>query len=384
MHELRLTPAQFGALNSAFFIFFVPLQLVGGVLADRYPAKWILFAMAVIWSLSMAPLVVPAGFTALLVSRIALGAGEAPTTPVAIHALYKWFPDKRRAIPNAFYSLGPPMAMTLGAPVLVWLIAGHGWRACFLVLGLLSLAWALIWLAVGEEGPLTAAPSAGPRSESRTRGYLRIVGSRTFLGALLLGFPSYFGLTIMFAWLPHFLQSAVHLDTNRTAWVISGAWGILGFGPLIVSYISQRMMDRGASARVARGYLAAGLFVFSGVLLVLARLLDIPPAAQAVMLIVGLPLGVVCNPLLFTLLGQLSPLQLRGGVMGVFGSGNVLAGLIAPLAMGYSIQMGSNELEGYLIGFTCYGVGAILCGILAFLLINPEADEQRFREVHHA
>ena len=378
MKEMNLTPARFGLLNSVFFVFFVPLQLVGGVLADRFPSKWILFIMAVIWSLSMVPMIVPAGFTALLFSRVLLGAGEAPTSPVAIHALYKWFPDARRAIPNAFYSMGPPMAMTLGAPLLVWMIAGHGWRSAFLLLGALSLAWAVVWFFVGEEGPLTTARPAGATAGAQTRGYLTVAGSRSFLGALLLGFPSYFGLTIMFAWLPHFLQKAVGLDPETTGWVIAGAWGIIGFGPLIVSTISQRLTDRGVSTRIARGLLAAGLFSFSGLLLVAACFLPIPAGVRAVLLIVGLPLGVVCNPLLFTLLGQLSPVHLRGGIIGVFGSGNVLAGLIAPLAMGYAIQSGVTELAGYLNGFAWYGAAAIVCGGFAALLIDPEADAERF------
>lgn len=140
MKEMNLTPAQFGLLNSAFFIFFVPFQFVGGLLADKYPTTRILLIMSIVWSIAMVPMIFPAGFAALLASRMLLGAGEAPTSPVAIHALYKWFPDEKRAVPNAFYSMGPPAAMALGAPLLVWVIADHGWRFSFLLLGLLSLA----------------------------------------------------------------------------------------------------------------------------------------------------------------------------------------------------------------------------------------------------
>ncbi len=382
MRELNLTPAKFGLLNSVFFVFFVPLQLVGGVLADRFPTRWILFIMAVIWSASMVPMIFPAGFAALMMSRMLLGAGEAPMSPVAIHALYKWFPDEKRAVPNAFYSMGPPAAMILGAPVMVWLIADHGWRMGFLILGLLSFLWALVWLVFGAEGPLVSQTAAQQRETAswalRSKGYLRVVGSRTFLGCLLLGFPSYFGLTIMFSWLPHFLETAVGFTPKTSGWVISGSWAIIGIGPLIVSAISQRMMAKGVSARVARGCIAAGVFTIAGGILVAARILPVSPGIQAAMLIVGLPLGVVCNPLLFTLIGQLCPVNLRGGVIGVFGSGNVLAGLVAPIAMGYAIQSAASERDGYMFGFTCFGVVAVICGALAFLLINPEADERKF------
>lgn len=379
MKEMDLSPAQFGLLSSAFFILFVPFQFIGGLLADKYPTTKILLIMSVVWSMAMIPMIIPAGFAALLASRMLLGAGEAPTSPVAIHALYKWFPDEKRAVPNAFYSMGPPAAMAIGAPLLVWFIADHGWRYGFFILGLLSLGWAVLWLIFGKEGPIEGKGASHKFEGTRWKGYLEIARSRTFLGCLLLGFPSYFGLTIMLAWMPHFLQEAVGLDTKSVGWAIAGAWSILGIGPLIASTISQRMMARGVSARVARGYLAAGLFAFSGVILIAARVLPVSPGIQATMLMVALPLGIVVNPLLFTLLGQICPVSLRGGVIGIYGSGNTLAGAIAPVAMGLAIQQAPTQLEGYLFGFTCFGIAAIVCGALAMLMIQPEVDQHRWQ-----
>jgi MFS family permease len=378
MDEMNLTPAEFGLLNSAFFILFVPFQFVGGLLADKYPTSRILLVMALIWSISMVPMIFPAGFAALLASRMVLGAGEGPTAPVAIHALYKWFPNEKRAVPNACYAMGPPAAMALGAPIMVWLIADHGWRFSFLILGGLSLGWAILWLVIGKEGPIDVGGGTHKFDKARWSGYLRVARSHTFLGCLLLGFPSYFGLTIMLAWMPHFLAKAVHLDTTSIGWVIAGAWAIVGIGPLIVSTISQRLMDRGVSARVARGHLSAGLFIFAGIMLLAARILPVSPGVQAAMLIIALPLGIVVNPLLFTLLGQICPVGLRGGVIGIFGSGNTLAGAVAPVAMGFAIQQAVTDLDGYLLGFTCFGVVAVGCGMAAMILIRPEADQQRW------
>ncbi|HWL47600.1 MAG TPA: MFS transporter, partial [Sphingomonadaceae bacterium] len=69
MKEMNLTPTEFGLVNSVFFLFFVPLQLVGGLLADRYQSRWILLVMALSWSAAMMPILLPAGFAVLLASR---------------------------------------------------------------------------------------------------------------------------------------------------------------------------------------------------------------------------------------------------------------------------------------------------------------------------
>ena len=374
MSELSLSPASFGLLNSVFFALFVPMQMIGGVLADRWPTRHILLAMALIWSLSMLPLGLPGGLGTLVASRVLLGFGEGPTSPVAIHALYKWFPDEKRALPNAVYVMGGPLAMILGAPVLVWIIASGGWRAAFVALGCMSLAWSALWFMLGKEGPLVA-----PRESRGLPGagrYLRLVFSRTFIGCLLLGFPSYFAMTLMFSWMPHFLEAVLHFSNAATGATISAAWIIVGFGPIPVSMLSQALIARGVSTRMARGVMSAALLILAGLLLAMTPHLPISGPVQARLLMGALALGVVCNPLLFTLLGQLSPIELRGGVVGCFGSGVVSAGLFAPTAMGYAIQAGADERAGYAIGFTSFGALATVCGLAALVLINPEADKR--------
>jgi len=381
MKEMNLTPTEFGLVNSVFFLFFVPLQLVGGLLADRYQSRWILLVMALSWSAAMMPILLPAGFAVLLASRIALGAGEGPTSPVAIHAMYKWFPNEERAVPNAFYMMGPPIAMVLGTPVLIWIINAYGWRLAFFTLGLLSLIWAIVWMFVSREGTEGMAPPNSPEAGSRESrsalDYLRMAKTRTFIGCILLAFPSYCAVTLMFAWLPHFLESALSFSPGHTSIAISLAWVIAAIGPLTISLWSQHLLKRGVSMRIARGVVSAALVMLSGLLLVVGAVFTGGALLQAVILVGALSLSVICNPMLFTLIGQFSPVSLRGGVIGLFGATTVSAGFVAPLAMGRAIEMGVDEHHGYLLGFAAFGIFQIVCSAIAAVLIDPEGDERK-------
>lgn len=383
MKEMDLTPTEFGLVNSIFFVLFIPLQLIGGLLADRFESRRILLVMAISWSVAMMPVLLPAGFAVLLASRMALGAGEGPTSPVAIHAMYKWFPNEERAIPNAFYMMGPPIAMVLGAPVLVWVINVYGWRTAFFTLGLLSLVWAIVWMFVGREGTEGMPPSEAKNSSTPERrsalDYLRLVKTRTFLGCILLAFPSYCAVTLMFAWLPHFLESVLDFSPGNTSIAISLAWVIAAIGPMAVSIWSQRLLSGGVSIRIARGVVSAALVALSGALLLVGVAFSWTTLAQAALLVGALSLSVICNPMLFTLIGQFSPVRLRGGLIGIFGAVTVSAGFIAPLAMGRAIEMGTDEHHGYLLGFTVFGIFQLICGALAALLIDPEGDERKQR-----
>ena len=63
--------------------------------------RWVLLAMAVIWSWRNFRWSAPQLHHAVI-CRIILGAGEGPAFAVAAHAIYKWFPDEKRTLPMRF------------------------------------------------------------------------------------------------------------------------------------------------------------------------------------------------------------------------------------------------------------------------------------------
>ena len=62
------------------------------------------------------------GFATLVACRIALGAGEGPAYPVALHSAYKWFPNKLRTLPTAIIAQGAGIGIMVALPVLNWVI----------------------------------------------------------------------------------------------------------------------------------------------------------------------------------------------------------------------------------------------------------------------
>ncbi|MDV8129212.1 MFS transporter [Rhodococcus sp. IEGM 1304] len=99
MEHIGLTSSQYGLIASGFFLLFSVAAIVGGVVSDRVPSKWLLVGMAVVWSIAQLPMLAPLGaygFWVVLGSRVLLGAAEGPAYPVANHAAHKWFPDRER------------------------------------------------------------------------------------------------------------------------------------------------------------------------------------------------------------------------------------------------------------------------------------------------
>src|SRR3712207_4927026 len=77
--------------------------------------------------------------------RFLLGAGESANWPAATKAVSEWFPKRERGLATALFDSGS----SIGAAVAPYLVLGiyfnWGWRAAFVVPGLLGLVWLAAW-----------------------------------------------------------------------------------------------------------------------------------------------------------------------------------------------------------------------------------------------
>ena len=154
MQELQLGPRQFGLVGSSFFLLFAVSSVATGFLVNRVQTRWVLLAMGLIWALTQFPMIGSVGFEALVACRIALGAGEGPATPVALHSTYKWFPNELRTVPTAIIVQGGAIGVLVALPLLNWVIVRWSWHWAFGALGLAGLVWCALWLVFGREGSL--------------------------------------------------------------------------------------------------------------------------------------------------------------------------------------------------------------------------------------
>src|SRR5689334_18943395 len=152
MQELELGPRQFGLLGSSFFLLFAVSSVATGFLVNRVQTRWVLLAMGFIWAVTQFPMIGPVEFTTLVACRIALGAGEGPATPVALHSAYKWFPNELRTLPTAAIVQGGAIGVMVALPLLNWVIVHWTWHWAFGSLGLVGLIWCALWLVFGREG----------------------------------------------------------------------------------------------------------------------------------------------------------------------------------------------------------------------------------------
>ena len=372
--ELQLDPEQFGFLGSSFFFLFSISALAVGFIVNRIDTRWVLLAMAVIWALAQFPMVGTVSFTTLVICRIILGAGEGPAFAVAVHALYKWFPDEKRTLPTAILAQGSAFGVILAVPALNWIIVNHSWHHAFGALGVVGLMWVVAWLVMGREGPLVqtvAMAAADPRVP-----YFQLLTSRTFIGCCAAAFGSYWALSLGLTWFTSFIIEGLGFSQKDAGWITVLPWVFGAVIVLLAGWISQVMLTRGFTTRGARGVLGSVPLIVGGLILLAMPHVN-GAGLQVVLLVLGPGLCgaiyVVCPPML----GEFTPVQQRGAVIGIYSAIYTFAGILAPWVMGTVIKHAATPLEGYMTGFTINAVIMIVSGLLGLLLLWPNTERAR-------
>lgn len=372
--DLGLTPEQFGTLGSSFFYLFSISAIVIGFVANRASTRWILLILALIWAVTQFPMVGTVDFTTLMICRIILGAGEGPAAAVAIHAIYKWFPDEKRTLPTAILSQGSAFGVILTMPALGWVINSYSWHLAFGVLGVVSLLWAVAWFVFGKEGPLVS--TAAVVTDEQRIPYWRLLTSRTFIGCVAATFGAYWALSLGLTWFTSFIIEGLGYTQQQANFISILPWVFGAVVVILTGWISQLMLARGFTTRGARGVLGSVPLIVGGC--ILATLPHVAPGPLMIALLVvgsGLcgSIYVVCP----AMLGEFTPVSQRGAMIAIYGALYTLSGILAPQVMGSVIQHAGAVMAGYMTGFTINAAIMVGSGVFGLLLLWPNTERTR-------
>jgi MFS family permease len=374
MREMDLTPKQYGALGSSFFLLFSLSGVLVGFQANRRPTRWIILLLATAWALVQFPMIGAVSFTTLLICRVLLGVGEGPGAAVALHAIYKWFPDEKRTMPTAILSQGAAIGVIVALPVLNWIIVHYSWHWAFASLGAVGLVWAAVWYCMGRDGPIEDPPlqSAGAGRIS----YGHILLAPTFIGCVLACFGAYWALSLGLTWFTPFVVKGLGFPQSAAGLIASLPWVMGATMVLLSGWISQTLVARGVSTRIARGVLGTVPLITGGVLIAFLPLISAGWAKIALLVIgTGLtgPIYVVCAPMI----SEFTPILQRGAAIAIFGAIYTLAGVIAPYANGSVIEGAATALDGYQTGYLICAGMQVAGGLCGLALMWPARDRDR-------
>ena len=377
MKDLGLNSSEFGALAGSFFYLFSLSIIFFGKISERISSTRLLLCGALIWTVAQLPIGFVASVPYFFASRILLGFGEGPSAPLCNHVAFTWFENKERDLPGALVNLGAFAGLLISGPILTHIILKYGWHRAYLALSFASLLWGVIWFFVGKDGPYSGlATKSSPASGFRAP-YRRLFLNRTFLGAVCITWASYFAFSLIFSWVPSYIQKVLHFDESATGWVFM-LFTFLGLPiVLITSFVSRRLQLHGVSSKYARGWLNGGLILISGMLIIGALNLRIDPDVRAVVLAVAWNIPQVSFVLTNTIVSEITPDSQRSIVLCALAAIATTAGLIAPALTGRFLESSTGAEAGFHNAFGVVGALLITSALLGFCLIDPEGSRRK-------
>jgi ACS family glucarate transporter-like MFS transporter len=362
-----------GLLFSSYQWTYCLFLLLWGWMSDRVGTRVVNGLSVTIWSVAGMLTGVATTFIGMLVTRLALGAGEAASFPTSGKVVRQWFPAKERGLATAIFNAGSFAGPAFSAPLVVWLLLREGWRVSFMITGSMGFVWVILWLKFfrtpsacswlpeEERNYILAETDSQTKPASPTSGTLfRLMSRKTMWGLFLTqGCCAYTMLLFLF-WLPSYLVQSRHMSLVKASWFTSVPYVIAVVLGLFIGRLSDRLLTREAIRQGKRRTLLIVFILLSCVVLLtnvfaneflLLVLISISLAciSSALSLNIALTNDLVWNP------------EMVGIAIGFLILGGNIFGSLVPIATGYIVKWtGTFDLAFYLAGFLLFAA-ALIC-----------------------
>jgi ACS family hexuronate transporter-like MFS transporter len=366
---------------AAFQIAYAVGLLAAGRFVDKVGTRIGYMVIMAVWSLSAMIHALVNTMFQFGIARVFLGLGESGNFPAAIKTTAEWFPQSERSLATGIFNSGANLGAILAPAIVPWVAFHYSWHAAFLVTGLFSATWILLWYSKyrkpADHPTLTgaelrfiykeAAAQMGPSAPwGKLLGYRQTWG---FAIAKLLTDPIWW---FFLFWLPDFFSKRYHLDLKHVGLPLIVVYTASSIGSIAGGWLPAPFHRLGLSAVHAR--LGAMLFCACAVVPIFMvnytrsewvsiGLLSLAAAAHQ---------GWSAN--LFTTASDMFPRSAVGSVTGIGGMAGSAAGSLFAIFIGYVLQLTHSN---YSILFVI-AASAYLLALAVMVLLAPGLKKVEF------
>jgi ACS family D-galactonate transporter-like MFS transporter len=375
--EFDVDPAMQGLILSSFFWTYAFMQVPGGMLADRFKPRIVISMATIFWGAFQALAALATSWPLLLLTRLGLGASEAPIYPAGGKLNAIWMTQTERGRGATLLDGGAPLGAALGSIVIAWLIAAfNSWRLAFVIAGVGTIFCGLLaWYYIRNEPrqhPSVNEAEARYIEESHARedaanppstgaGWIAYFRFRSVwcmcLGWLFFN-TTFYGLL---TWMPTYLFKVYHFDIK----VLGGASFIIFFAGFVGELVGGWIADRWRSNGGAPNTVFRTLFGIAAIMATISIFLVAyvhDPIIVVVLLSTTLFFLRWCG-MYWVIPSALAGRDKSGFLGGCMNLGGNIAGICTPLIVGFIVQAtGSYFLA--LMYFAAAGVALLICSTL--------------------
>jgi len=256
---LHISGSQSSLLAALFFLGYFTFQIPGASFARKRSARWLIFTALILWGSLAALTGVVRHFWPLALIRFLLGVAESVIFPAMLLLLTRWFTREERSRANSILILGNPVTVLWMSAITGYLIQSVGWQMTFILEGLPSVAWALVWILCVRDKPSEAgwldSQAVQQLEEKLAQEQGTVTPVKSLKEALLRGDVLLLSLQYFFwsigvygfvLWLPTIVHQGSSLSMGQTGLISAIPYLAAIVLMIIASYLSDKTLRREA------------------------------------------------------------------------------------------------------------------------------------------
>ena len=354
-------------------------MLYMGGLIDRLGTKRGYTLSIVVWSIfgMMHALIRPSfGVIGFVAARFGLGFGESGNFPAAIKTTAEWFPKKDRAFATGLFNAATSIGAIAAPFVVGWVVHedGKNWQIPFLVTGLLSSIWVVLWYRIYKK------PELHPKVSKEELAYIQsdsevieneeklpwksVLNKRQTWAFALAKVTDAVWWFYLF-WGAKFLAETFDVNIKNIALPFFVIYLLADAGSIFGGYLSGVFIRKGWGINKAR---KITLLICAIIILPVSYVAITENKWLAIFLIGVAAAGhQAWSANIFTLVSDVFPKKATASVVGIGGMVGAVAGIIADKALGSVLDTAGNTgyFWAFLIAGFCY---LIILGLVHLLM----------------
>ncbi|MDR3677490.1 MAG: MFS transporter [Acidobacteriota bacterium] len=366
--ELGFSPLRTGWVLGIFSLAYALGQTPWGMVADRYGSRLLIAGSILSWSVFTSFTGLAHSFIAMLAIRFSFGGLEAALSPSTAVAFTRWTPVTERSTAFGVFLSGGRLGAALMPSIAILLMLRFGWRAMFVVIGLLGIPAALVWLFWFRDDPSThlatntaeqelLAPRVPPTVPRARISWAVLLRSSRLWNLLAVSFTTTFLWQFYITWFPAYLIRKRGLPLREAGFYaslpflfgVAGAWA----GGLATDYLTRHV-----SARRARLWVGCFGLTMTASLMLIGVLVQVPRLGALIMATAAFTADLFIGAI------WSSAVEIGGAAAGaVAGLNNAVSNVAAfafPILMGLVLQWNGSWNTLLVVGICSTYLGAFL------------------------
>ncbi len=373
-HSIGMTELDYGYIVDAFQLAYALGLLAAGRFVDKVGTRIGYMVIMAIWSLSAMSHALANNVLEFGIARFSLGLGESGNFPAAIKTTAEWFPQSERSLATGIFNCGTNVGVILASLIVPVVTIHFGWHAAFLVTGIFSSLWIVLWffnyrrpieharLTTAELAHINAEPS---RLEAPTPSppWIDLLAHRQTWGFTIAKFLTDPIWWFYLFWLPSYFSQKFHLDLSHLGLPLIIVYNASAVGSIGGGWLPAPFRRLGFSPEKAR--LAAMTCCACAVVpIFLVNYLSAEWVAIALLsLAAASHQGWSAN--LFTTTSDMFPRSAVGSVTGIGGMAGSVGGFLLATFAGYILQMTHSYASLFAIAASAYLTALAVLRLLA-------------------